>query len=212
MALGASYRSPSTPTLTLGSGRHAHHWGGRTEAQRGRWLARGCRAHVFVRLQNLGSSQAAGGPLGSMGDRMPGAEPCPPRPLPPGPSEPSHKGVFGSFQIQLPLRGETQALHPQHLRELNSRKISWEELGDQLPPPVQRGIQGQKLSVPVRVQLNLTLHDPMDCCPPGSSVHEIFQATLLEWVAISYSRLSSQPRDRTHVSCVSCNGRWVLYH
>ena len=34
----------------------------------------------------------------------------------------------------------------------------------------------------------------------------------LEWVAISCSRRSSQPRDRTHVSCVSCIGRWVLYH
>lgn len=176
MALGASYRSPSTPTLTLGSGRHAHHWGGRTEAQRGRWLARGCRAHVFVRLQNLGSSQAAGAPLGSMGDRMPGAEPCPPRPLPPGPSEPSHKGVFGSFQIQLPLRGETQALHPQHLRELNSRKISWEELGDQLPPPVQRGIQGPEAVCPCPCSVESDssrphglLHTSLLCPPPFCS-------------------------------------------
>ena len=41
----------------------------------------------------------------------------------------------------------------------------------------------------------LTLCNPMDCSPPGSSVHEILQARLLEWVAISYSRGSSQPRD-----------------
>ena len=41
----------------------------------------------------------------------------------------------------------------------------------------------------------LTLCDPMDCSPPGSSVHEIFQARILEWVAISFSRGSSQPRD-----------------
>ena len=40
----------------------------------------------------------------------------------------------------------------------------------------------------------------MDCCPPGSSVHEIFQARILEWVAISFSRGSSQPRDQTQVS------------
>ena len=40
--------------------------------------------------------------------------------------------------------------------------------------------------------------------PPGSSVYEIFQARILEWVAISSSEWSSQPRDRTHVSCVSC--------
>ena len=39
----------------------------------------------------------------------------------------------------------------------------------------------------------------------GSSVHWIFQAGILEWVAISYSRGSSWPRDQTHVSCVSCN-------
>ena len=47
----------------------------------------------------------------------------------------------------------------------------------------------------------LTLCDPMDCSPPGSSVHEIFQARVLEWVAISLSRGSSQPRDWTQVSC-----------
>ena len=38
---------------------------------------------------------------------------------------------------------------------------------------------------------------------PGSSVHEIFQVTILEWVAISYFRGSFSPRDRTHISCVS---------
>ena len=48
----------------------------------------------------------------------------------------------------------------------------------------------------------------MDCSPPGSSVHGIFQARILEWVAISFSRGSSRPRDGT---CVSCIGRWILY-
>ena len=43
-------------------------------------------------------------------------------------------------------------------------------------------------------QLCLTLCNPMDCSPPDSSVHEIFQARILEWVAISFSRGSSQPR------------------
>ena len=37
--------------------------------------------------------------------------------------------------------------------------------------------------------------DPMDCSPPGSSVHGILQARILEWVAIPFSRESSQPRD-----------------
>ena len=50
------------------------------------------------------------------------------------------------------------------------------------------------------LQSYLTLSDPMDCSPPGSSVHGILQATLLEWVAIFSSRVSSQPRDRTCVS------------
>ena len=45
----------------------------------------------------------------------------------------------------------------------------------------------------------LTLCDPMDCSPPGSSVHEILQARILEWVAMPSSRGSSQPRDRTQV-------------
>ena len=42
--------------------------------------------------------------------------------------------------------------------------------------------------------------DPMDCCSPGSSVHGILQARILEWVAMASSRGSSWPRDRTHVS------------
>ena len=46
----------------------------------------------------------------------------------------------------------------------------------------------------------LTLCDPVDCSPPGSSVHGILQARILEWVAISFSRGSSRPRDRTQVS------------
>ena len=57
-----------------------------------------------------------------------------------------------------------------------------------------------------------TLCDPMDCSLPGSSVHGIFQARILEWVAVSFSRGSSQPRDQTHASYVSCTGRQVLYY
>ena len=53
---------------------------------------------------------------------------------------------------------------------------------------------------------------PMDCSLPGSSVHGILQARILEWGAISYSRGSSQPWDRTCVSWVSCFGRQILYH
>ena len=53
------------------------------------------------------------------------------------------------------------------------------------------------------------LGDPMDCSPPGSSVHGILQARIQEWVALPFSRGSSGPRDQTHISYVSC--RQVLY-
>ena len=62
-------------------------------------------------------------------------------------------------------------------------------------------------------QLCLTLWEPMDCSPPGSSVHGISQTRILEWVAISYSRGSSRPRDGTRISCdscISCVGRQIL--
>jgi len=49
----------------------------------------------------------------------------------------------------------------------------------------------------------------MDCSPPGSSVHGFFQARILEWVAISFSRGFSLLRDRTHISCT---GRGILYN
>ena len=49
----------------------------------------------------------------------------------------------------------------------------------------------------------VTLCDPLDCSPPGSSVHGISQARILEWVAISSSRESSPPRDQTQISCTS---------
>ena len=55
-----------------------------------------------------------------------------------------------------------------------------------------------------------TLCDPMDYSPPGSSIHWILQARTLEWVAISFSRVSSQPRDQNQVSCLHC--RQILYH
>ena len=58
-------------------------------------------------------------------------------------------------------------------------------------------------------QLCPTVCNPMDCSPPASSVYGIFQARILEWVAISSSRGSAWPRDWTSVSYT---GRWILYH
>ena len=53
---------------------------------------------------------------------------------------------------------------------------------------------------------------PMNRSPPGSSVHEISQARILEWVAMPSPRRASWPKDRTHISYVSCICRWVLKH
>ena len=56
--------------------------------------------------------------------------------------------------------------------------------------------------------------DPMDCGPPGSSVHGILQPRILEWVAISFSRGSSQLRNGTKVSHIAgrlLHCRWILY-
>ena len=54
----------------------------------------------------------------------------------------------------------------------------------------------------------LTLCDPMDCSLPSSSVHGVLLARILEWVAISFSRGSSRPRDQTRVFCTA--GRFLL--
>ena len=48
-----------------------------------------------------------------------------------------------------------------------------------------------------------TLCDPMDCSLPVFSVHGVFQARILKWVAISFSRGTSRPRDQAHASCIT---------
>ena len=53
-----------------------------------------------------------------------------------------------------------------------------------------------------------TLCDLVNCSPPGSSVHGIFQAQILDWIAISFSRVFFWLRDQT---CISFTGRWILY-
>ena len=57
-----------------------------------------------------------------------------------------------------------------------------------------------------------TLGNPMDYSPPGSPVHGIFQARILEWVTVPFSRGSSWPRDWICISCASWIGRWIFYH
>ena len=61
-------------------------------------------------------------------------------------------------------------------------------------------------------QLCLTLCNPMDCILKGSSIHGIFQARVLEWVAISFSRGSSSLRDQTLVSCTASRRFYHLSH
>ena len=56
------------------------------------------------------------------------------------------------------------------------------------------------MKVKVKSPSRVRLCDPMDCSLPGSSVHGIFQARVLEWIAISFTRGSSRPRDQTQVS------------
>ena len=56
-----------------------------------------------------------------------------------------------------------------------------------------------------------TLCDPMDCSRPGSSIHGILQASVLEWVATPFSRGSSQPRDRTPIFSISFTGTFPLH-
>ena len=62
------------------------------------------------------------------------------------------------------------------------------------------------------LQLCPTLCNSMDSSPSGSSVQGILQARILEWVAVSSSKGTSLPRDRTPLSYISCLGRRVLYH
>ena len=60
------------------------------------------------------------------------------------------------------------------------------------------------------LQSCLTLCDPVNCSLLGSSGHGTLQARILQWVAMPSSRGFPQPRDRTHISYVSCTGRQIL--
>ena len=78
------------------------------------------------------------------------------------------------------------------------------------PVNLAKASQPSKLCVCTKsLQLCPTLSNPMDRSLPGSSVHGILQAGILEW---PYSRGSSPPRDQTCISYISCVGRWVLCH
>ena len=84
--------------------------------------------------------------------------------------------------------------------------LSTQQLGDPCKKSINSCVHAKLL------QLCPTLCDPMDCGPSGSSVHVILQARILESVTMPSSRGSSQPRDWTCVSFVSCISRQILYH
>ena len=83
------------------------------------------------------------------------------------------------------------------LKQLSSSRIPIRQLLTTPPTPTQFcGYFEQPVKAKVLVaQSCRTLCDPMDCSPPGSSVHGILQARILEWADIPISRVSSQPRD-----------------
>ena len=72
-------------------------------------------------------------------------------------------------------------------------------LGSQVPVMAE---EWQLLKVKISCSV-MSDCNPMDCSPPGSSVHGILQARIVEWIAISFSRGSSQPKDRTHIPCIA---------
>ena len=144
------------------------------------------------------------------------------------------------FLSSQPARGQSWTSHtsPQIWRRVDRAEISSIKMVLRTSPAVQwlrfwasnaggsGSVPGQEINSPCTVrcsqnyQINKcvcalsgpTLCDSMDGSPPGSSVHGIFQAKILEWAAISFSRGSSWPRNRTYVSCVSYSGRRILYH
>ena len=90
---------------------------------------------------------------------------------------------------------------------MSYRKI-YTSPGNNVRSELEQDALGRVLHVHARMHAKLlqscpTLCNTMACSPPGSSVYGIFQATILEWVAVSFSRGSSQPRDQTQVSCVA---------
>ena len=112
--------------------------------------------------------------------------------------------------------GSTGGGHTQHastLARIKSRPVPAKEAAGPLLPSGLWGVteRGEDDIAAVAQPLSGVglFCSPVDCSPPGSSVHGISQATMLEWGAISFSRGSSPPRDRTLVSCIY---RWILYH
>ena len=121
--------------------------------------------------------------------------------------------VLGTSWITI-TKSEGELKESPGCQHLNFSKYSKEHLCSRsVRLAVARGVCSVGVWPCSAAQVFLTLcYRPMDCSPPGSSNRGISQARMLEWVAISFSRGSSWPIDQTHVSFISCIGRWILYH
>ena len=117
-------------------------------------------------------------------------------------SRPPH-GLSKPFPLSLNHYPWPPGLPPHLLSTLPHQAPCWGWLWSALSPLLTPRFQCKRLCCAQLLQSCPTLCDPVDYSPPGSSVHGILQARVLEWVAISFSRGSSQPRDRTQVSCIA---------
>ena len=114
------------------------------------------------------------------------------------------KGIpekLGVFQIK---HIETHSKHQETWRQdfCLDAQISNQECADQVCDP--NSLESWKLSDLCVCSVMSNSWNPIYCSLPDSSVHGIFQASILEWVAISSSRRSSRPRDQTCISFVFC--------
>ena len=117
-----------------------------------------------------------------------------PRAARPGPEAPAHR-CKPVFHRSSPHAPPSCTLSP-------SPRAAPSLLPSHSPPPAQTS-SAEWCVCPVAQSCPAPC-DPMDCSPPGSSVHGIRQARVLEWAAVSFSRGSSRPRDRTCTSYVPC--------
>ena len=100
------------------------------------------------------------------------------------------------------------------LDQLHTCEFAWERSAKEEVSLASTTIPGTWYSINACLvaQSCLTLCNLNDCSLPGASVYGILQARILEWVAIFYSRASSQPRDQARIFYVFCIGWRILYH